>query len=274
MEIRTNEEVLEWYKNTLENGKVSEETIKREALKFFKISPDAAKDKKRFKIEVEDFVTKHKNMLRKMEKDCLKESGGSVKSVPADFRPDIEDDRERKKEYLRFARESIRSSKNYQDWLDADCTLFLPADVAKKKVLSLDDKKMVNKYSNNQIKLVRERSRERNIFDAEKMVISKNPDGTIKKSIVKETYAKVTIRKRHQANDENSKEVEVTGAGVLKRAKAVDNILNHTSQHNTEVKASLVAKIIDKEGSTFGHEILKKSKALQEMRKLNAEQTA
>ena len=274
MEIRTNEEVLEWYKNTLENGKVSEETIKREALKFFKISPDAAKDKKRFKIEVEDFVTKHKNMLRKMEKDCLKESGGSVKSVPADFRPDIEDDRERKKEYLRFARESIRSSKNYQDWLDADCTLFLPADVAKKKVLSLDDKKMVNKYSNNQIKLVRERSRERNIFDAEKMVISKNPDGTIKKSIVKETYAKVTIRKRHQANDENSKEVEVTGAGVLKRAKAVDNILNHTSQHNTEVKASLVAKIIDKEGSTFGHEILKKSKALQETRKLNAEQTA
>merc|ERR1711963_334200 len=154
------------------------------------------------------------------------------------------------------------SSKNYQEWLDADCTLFLPADVAKKKVLSLDDKKMVNKYSNNQIKLVRERSRERNIFDAEKMVILKNPDGTIKKSIVKETYAKVTIRKRHQANDENSKEVEVTGAGVLKRAKAVDKILNHTSQHNTEVKASLVAKIIDNEGSTFGHEILKKSKAL------------
>ena len=124
MEIRTNEEVLEWYKYTVENGRVSEETIKREALKIFKISPDAAKDKKRFKIEVEDFVTKHKNMLRKMEKDCLKESGGSVKSVPADFRPDIEDDRERKKEYLRFARESIRSSKNYQDWLDADCTLF------------------------------------------------------------------------------------------------------------------------------------------------------
>ena len=31
MEIRTNEEVLEWYKNTLENGKVSEETIKRDA---------------------------------------------------------------------------------------------------------------------------------------------------------------------------------------------------------------------------------------------------
>ena len=147
MEIRTNEEVLEWYKNTLENGKVSEETIKREALKFFKTSPDAAKDKKRFKIEVEDFVTKHKNMLRKMEKNCSKESGGSV---PADFRPDIEDDRERKKEFLRFARESIRSSKNYQDWLDADCTLFLPADVAKKKVLSLDDKKMVNKYSNAQ----------------------------------------------------------------------------------------------------------------------------
>ena len=148
MEFRTNEEVLEWYKNTLENGKVSEETIKREALKFFKISPDAAKDKKRFKIEVEDFVTKHKNMLRKMEKHCLKESGGSVKSVPADFRPDIEDDRERKNEYLRFARESIRSSKNYQDWLDTDCTLFLPADVAKKKVFLQENCQQILKQPN------------------------------------------------------------------------------------------------------------------------------
>ena len=78
------------------------------------------------------------------------------------------------------------------------------------------------------------------------MIVSKSTDGTIKKSVIKETYPKVTVRKRHQDNSENSKEVEVTGAGVLKRAKGVDNILNHTSEHNKEVKASLMAKIIDK----------------------------
>ena len=69
-------------------------------------------------------------------------------------------------------------------------------------------------------------------------------DGTIKKSVIKETYAKITVRKRHQDNSENSKEAELSGAGVLKRAKGVDNILNYTSEHNNRVKASLMAKIV------------------------------
>ena len=30
------------------------------------------------------------------------------------------------------------------------------------------------------------------------MIVSKHTDGTIKKSVIKETYAKMTVRKRHQ----------------------------------------------------------------------------
>ena len=56
------------------------------------------------------------------------------------------------------------------------------------------EKKRDFEDTNNQIILTRERSSGKNIFDAEKTVISK-------KSVIKETFAKVTVRKRHQ-NDE------------------------------------------------------------------------
>ena len=237
----TNKEVLEWFKDVLENGKVSEEIFKTESVKFFNICQEMEREKKLYKREVEAFAAEHKNMLKRMEREFLKERGGSGKNhvdAPNDFREDIEDERERKKAFLQFARDGVKSSKNYQEWLDDKCSLF---SAEKKKRTSENDKTNLTEDLDNQIKLVRERSGGKNIYDTEKVITSKSPDRTIKK-----TYAKITVRKRHQDNSENSKEVELSGAGVLKRAKGVDNILNHTSEHNKEVKASLMAKIIDK----------------------------
>ena len=46
----SNKETLEWYKHRLQNGKVSEETYKREAVTFFNLSPeDSVKPKQIFK---------------------------------------------------------------------------------------------------------------------------------------------------------------------------------------------------------------------------------
>ena len=61
----SNKETLEWYKNRLQNGKVSEETYKREAVAFFNLSPeDSFKSKQIFKKEIENFVAMHKNMKK------------------------------------------------------------------------------------------------------------------------------------------------------------------------------------------------------------------
>ena len=58
------------------------------------------------------------------------------------------------------------------------------------------------------IKLLRERLTGDNIFDAERQVFSKNSDGTIKKSVIKETCARVTLRpKRKSVDDESLKEI-------------------------------------------------------------------
>ena len=65
----------------------------------------------------------------------------------------------------------------------------------------------------------------------------------------------------------------VSGAGQIKRAKAVDNVLNHTSENDKKAKADMVAKIIDNEGARFGNDVLRKSKVMKETRQLNPEKT-
>ena len=65
----------------------------------------------------------------------------------------------------------------------------------------------------------------------------------------------------------------ISDDGIRKRTKLVSNILNHTSQHDKNTKAILVAKIIDKEGAEFGQTIKEKSKVIQETNKMTPEQT-
>ena len=63
----TNKETLDWYKEQLKNGQVSEETFKREAIAFFNLSPENSnKSKQTFKKEIQNFVTMHVSMLKKM----------------------------------------------------------------------------------------------------------------------------------------------------------------------------------------------------------------
>ena len=274
----SNKETLDWYKECLQNGKVSEEIFKREAVKFFNLSQEnSTKSKQIFKKEIDNFITMHKNTQRKLMRDLFEEKGGSGRNYeipPTNFMEEVTDEKERRKSFTKIVCEEIKLSKQYQDWLGQNCCL-LPAACCLITGKITGEKKDLAEGSNNQINLVRERSSGRNIFDAEKTVITNCEDGTTKKSVIKETYAKITIRKkRNQTDNENGKGNGISGSGEIKRAKAVDNILNHATEHDKGTKAALVAKIIDKEGSLFGQDILKKSKVMQETRQLNAEKTA
>ena len=113
--------------------------------------------------------------------------------------------------------------------------------------------------------LVRERSTGDKIFDAKRKVFSKNADGTIKKSVITETYARVTLRQKRKAVD------DVSGSAQIKRAKKINNIFDHTTEKDKDAKASLMARIIDKEGAEFGATIGRKSKVMQEINQLNPE---
>ena len=273
----TNNETLHWFKESLENGRASEERFKSEAISFFNLSPErSTMSKAMFKREILDFTSMHINTQRNLTREFLKDQGGSGRHSempPHDYQSEIENDKERKRMFLKFGREGMLLSKNYKDWLDEECKVF--TDSIKRSIQrSGNDQEEIEDENSEKIKLIRERSSGRNIFDAEKTVFSTCQDGTIKRSVIKETYAKVTIRKRHQNANESTKQNEISYSGATKRAKAVDNILNHTSEHDMNAKAIMVAKIIDKEGKQFGEEILHKSKVMQETQKLSPEQTA
>ena len=86
--------------------------------------------------------------------------------------------------------------------------------------------------------------------------------------MIKETYARVTLRGKRKSVD------EVSDSGHMKRARKMSNILDHTSENDKDAKAAIVAKVIDHEGPEFGSKIEMRSKVLQKSRKLNPEQTA
>ena len=88
---------------------------------------------------------------------------------------------------------------------------------------------------NGGFQLVRERSTGDNIFDAKRKVFSKNADGTIKKSVI---TARVTLRQKRKSVD------DVSGSAQIKRAKKINNILDHTTQKDKDAKASLMARIL------------------------------
>ena len=82
-------------------------------------------------------------------------------------------------------------------------------------------------------------------------MFSRNSDGTIKRSVIKETYASVTLRQKRKSVDDDSLK-EISGSAQIKRAKKMNNILDHASMKDKDGKASLMAKIIDQEGEEFG----------------------
>ena len=79
------------------------------------------------------------------------------------------------------------------------------------------------------LQIVRERSCGTTTADTEKTIFSQSKDDSLKKSILKGTFANVTIRKRKPDD-------EITGSGKLKHAKAVGDILEHYSEHSPQTK--------------------------------------
>ena len=128
----SNKETIDWYKECLQNGKVSEETFKREAVTFFNLSPEnSIKSKQIFKKEIENFITMHKNMQRKLLRDFLEENGGTgvnYEIPPKNFKVEVADEKERRKIFSKSVREKMQLSQQYQDWLGQNCCL-LSADI-------------------------------------------------------------------------------------------------------------------------------------------------
>ena len=77
---RSNGETLAWYEDCLLKGKVSEEKIKQESIKFFQLTTkESAKSKQLFKKDIQEFVSKHVNIKKCLTREYLGAHGGHGK---------------------------------------------------------------------------------------------------------------------------------------------------------------------------------------------------
>ena len=121
-------ETLNWYRETLQNGKCSEAKIKSESLTFFDLSSaNQMKDKKLFKKSLEGLVKAHtktqKNILREVLK--MHDGRGAFHDLPPDeFSSQISDEKKRKALFVQQCREEMKFSAKYLSWIDKDFQLF------------------------------------------------------------------------------------------------------------------------------------------------------
>ena len=158
-------------------------------------------------------------------REILKAKGGQGKhceNPPRDFLSDVDCEKKRRLSFLKSARDEMKSGLKFQDWRSERFSLFGSLTESLEKKL---DKERANvsqlMTEKGDFQLVRERSTGDNIFDAKRKVFSKNADGTIKRSVITETYARVTVRQKRKAVD------QVSGSAQIKRANKISNILDH-----------------------------------------------
>ena len=87
---------------------MSEEATKSKAVVFFNLSEDKATiSKAKFKKDIEGFIASHKSFQTHLLRHLLGEKGGSGKKYdipPSNFRADISDKKEQKREFVTVGR--------------------------------------------------------------------------------------------------------------------------------------------------------------------------
>ena len=135
--------------------------------------------------------------------------------------------KERRLKFLKTARDEMKCGFKYKDWCSKEFRLFdSPNETLVRKLEQEQENVSQLMKESEGIKLLRERSTGENIFDAERQVFSKNSDGTIKRSVIRETYARVTVRQKRKSVDGDSLE-ENSESAQIKKAKKMSNILDH-----------------------------------------------
>ena len=188
-------QTLEWYKTTLQNGKVSEAKIKSEALRFFKLSKsNELKDKKLFKRALEALSNSHtkteKNLLRETMKS-RNGKGSHCEIPPDDFATETSCEKQRKSLFAKMCREEVKIGARYLNWIDQDFHLFEDCEQITK--LDTEPEKVEDS-----MKVTRERSSGPNIFDVSRTIVSMNVDGTVKKNSEKSDLCKYFDQRKEE----------------------------------------------------------------------------
>ena len=202
--IPTNGEVLKWYLVTMKNSPVTEDSIKKAALEFFGKELKYI-NKRTIAKRLSDFKRENDNIRKKLSRVIQKSNegkGNHFMDPPDSFKPEVET-KIRRQMFLKLCKEEIDNHEEYKKWEAKliNVTQLNEENVTVPKLLKENKTltEIINEKSSNEtVKLVRERSSGPNIHDTEKIVLSKNSDGKVRKRLVLETVATITTRTRRK----------------------------------------------------------------------------
>ena len=219
VEVPTNADTVDWYKQTLKTGNITEDNMKIEAVKFF--GDHLTKVNKRtIKTKLNIFYNKYKAMKVRAQKKAKKE------------------------EY------DYNTNEEFCAWLN--------------EVTSIEDlniKQNTEEKKTTEVKetLVITNKQSKNIVEVSRPVFKTMSDGTVKKTTIKETYAKVTTRTKNKENKDPDKN-ELTRQTMRNRRISADEVIDHLTENSTDKKAEMVSQIIDSEGKEFANKVKRGSK--------------
>ena len=271
MSCKTKGQLIQWYKDATKDNNLSEEMLKNEAVEF--IGEEIKQvNKQTIARRLKELKKEHENERKRIQRSIQKARNGKGKGwcePPEEFCCDILDKKMRKDKFATVCIADINEHEMYFLWMNEP---FQIRSEVKRK-LDKENREIENiteNQLNQHVKITKQRSSGPNIYDAEKIVLTKKKDGNIKKTVLKETIAIVTRRKRKHSGTDG----ELSGEAQRKRAKTADNILNHINENSKENKAKMISKIIDDEGKDFGNRVKLSSKVLKENESLTVSETS
>ena len=114
-------------------------------------------------------------------------------------------------------------------------------------------------------------SQKGSIMETRRETITQNKDGTIKRSILTEQFANVTIRNHEDIENDNPNHPKKRKRHQI---QGFNDILEHMSVGNVEMKTNILSRVIDTQGTNVAAGVVKNSKEIQMSNKLSKEQTA
>jgi len=232
VEVPTNADTVDWYKQTLKTGNITEDYMKIEAVKFFGDHLTIV-NKRTIKTKLTIFYNKYKVMKVRAQQKAKKEES------------------------------DYKTNDEFCAWLNE------VTNIEAFKIIRNTEKKKTTEVKET---LVITNKQSKNILEVSRPIFTTMSDGTVKKTTVKETYAKVTTRTKNKENKDPDKN-ELTRQTMRNRRISANEVIDHLTENITDKKAEMVSQIIDSEGKEFANKVKRGSKTLQENEALTDEQT-
>ena len=175
----------------------------------------------------------------------------------------VHDDQVRKG-WLNDAMANISYYQEYRAWLQS------PYCIENKKTMMLPLREKNLNIAQSQEAYVKV-SQKGSIMETRRETITQNKDGTIKRSILTEQFANVTIRNHEDIENDNPNHPKKRKRHQI---QGFNDILEHMSGGNVEMKTNILSRVIDTQGTNVAAGVVKNSKEIQMSNKLSKEQTA